>query len=141
MKQFEYDFDAMEKEIKKNKIFWAVFVALIILIVAFAVYWGIDRVKDYKDLINNPPTNSWIEEDLEDDLVTLDVRVIDTEQFPDDIYTALVWANNSLWKVVYRAYVNYTQWTMLDVTFVGFMSEEEVNKILCGTAVEIAKTV
>ncbi len=72
--------------------------------------------------------------------MTLAVRVIDAEQY-DNIYTALVWANNSLWKVVYRAYVNYTQWTMLDVTFDGYMSEEEVNKILSKTAVEIAKTV
>nr|DAG78416.1 MAG TPA: hypothetical protein [Caudoviricetes sp.] len=130
MTQYEYDLDAMEKEIKKNKIRWAVFVAAIILFVALVVYWGIDSVKDYKDLINNSPTNSWIEEDLEDDLLTLDVRVIVAWQEPYDIYTALVWANNSLWKVVYRAYVNYTQWTMLDVTFVGYMSEEEVNKIL-----------
>lgn len=137
----QYDLDAMKKEIKKDKILWAVLVAVIILFVALVVYWGIDSVKDYKDLIDNPPTKSWIEEDLEDDLLTLDVRVIDAEQYPDNIYTALVWANNSLWKVVYRAYVNYTQWTMLDVTFVGYMSEEEVNKILYGTAVEIAKTV
>lgn len=141
MMQDEYDLDAMEKEIKKNKILWAVFVLAIILFVALVVYWGIDSVKDYKNLINNPPTNSWIEEDLEDDLLTLDVRVIDAWQEPYNIYMALVWANNSLWKVVYRAYVNYTQWTMLDVTFVGYMSEEEVNEILYGTAVEIAKTV
>lgn len=137
----QYDLDAMKKEIKKDKILWAVLVAVIILFVALVVYWGIDSVKDYKDLIDNPPTKSWIEEDLEDDLLTLDVRVIDAEQYPDNIYTALVWANNSLWKVVYRAYVNYTQWTMLDVTFVGYMSEEEANEILYGTAVEIAKTV
>ena len=137
----QYDLDAMKKEIKKDKILWAVLIALIILFVALVVYWGIDSVKGYKDLINNPPTNSWIEEDLEDDLLTLAVRVIDAEHYPDNIYTALVWANNSLWKVVYRAYVNYTQWTMLDVTFVGYMSEEEANEILYGTAVEIAKTV
>lgn len=131
----QYDLDAMKKEIKKDKIFWAVLIAVIILFVALVVYWGIDSVKDYEDLMDNPPTNSWIEEDLEDDLLTLDVRVIGTEQSPDNIYNALVWANNSLWKVVYRAYFNYTQWTMLDVTFVGYMSEEEVNKILYGTAV------
>lgn len=112
-----------------------------ILIIAIIVIFSITAFQRRDYLIDNPPSYSFVEENLEEDLCTLDVRVLENEQ-DGDVVLYKVWANNAVWKVTYYArYLMGEYWEKHDVTFVGYMSEEEVNKILYGTAVEIVKTV
>lgn len=135
----------MEQEIKeerRNDILYALCLIIsIVLLVVTIVVFCVTATQRRNYLIDNPPTYSFVEEDLEADLCTLDVRVLERETYRE-VVVYKVWANNTVWKVVYVArYIEGKYWEKREVTFVGYMSEEEVNKILHGTAVEIAKTV
>ena len=132
----------MTNKVKREKMLKALVIVIsIILAITMIVLFSIQTMQRRKYLLDNPPSYSFIEEDLEVDLCTLDVRVLEDEQ-NDDVVLYKVWANNAVWKVTYYAkYLMGEYWEKHDVTFVGYMSEEEANEILYGTAVEIAKTV
>lgn len=132
----------MTNKVKREKMMKALVIVIsLILAITMIVLFSIQTMQRRNYLTDNPPSYSFVEEDLEADLCTLDVRVLEDEQI-DDVVLYKVWANNAVWKVTYYAkYLMGEYWEKHDVMFVGYMSEEEVNEILYGTAVEIVKNV
>lgn len=104
-----------------------VVIGILLIIVVFVVFF-ITAIQRRNNLVNNIPSYSFVEEDLEADFCTLDVRVLESEQ-NDEIVVYKVWANNAIWKVTYYArYLMGEYWEKHDVTIIGYMSEEDVNK-------------
>lgn len=119
----------MTNNVKREKMLNTLTIVIgVILIITMIVIFSIQAFQRRDYLIDNPPSYSFVEEDLEEDLCTLDVRVLEDEQ-DGDVVLYKVWANNAVWKVTYYArYIMGEYWEKHDVTFVGYMSEEDIGK-------------
>nr|DAG78415.1 MAG TPA: hypothetical protein [Caudoviricetes sp.] len=99
------------------------FVLMAITLIVFALFsWGMYNVynKEKQKVIDTPPSDSLIKEDLERELVTLDVVLIDTEQ-DEDVFIAKVWANGGIFRAEYRidSYNFVFYWKFVDVKMIG----------------------
>ena len=102
---------------------WFIIVLCIIVVVVFCLCcWGIDDIysKKKQEAIDTPPSQNFIEEDLEKELATLDVVLIDTEQ-DEDVLIAKVWANGGIFRAEYHLvelYFAYS-WELKDIRMIG----------------------
>lgn len=102
---------------------WLIVVLCIIeVVVSCLCWWGIDDIysKKKQEAIDTPPSQNFIEEDLEWELATLDVVLIDTEQ-DEDVFVAKVWANGGIFRAEYRLvelYFAYS-WELEDIRMIG----------------------
>lgn len=117
----------MTNKVKREKMLNTLTIVIgVILIITMIVIFSIQAFQRRDYLIDNPPSYSFVEEDLEEDLCTLDVRVLEDEQ-DGDVVLYKVWANNAVWKVTYYARnLMGEYWEKHDVTFIGYMSEEDI---------------
>lgn len=102
---------------------WFIVVLCIIEVVVYCLCcWGIDDIysKKKQEAIDTPPSQNLIEEDLERELATLDVVLIDTEQ-AEDVFVAKVWANGGIFRAEYRIdeYYFCFYWELVDVKMIG----------------------
>lgn len=103
--------------------FWFYFMLTAMALIVFALCaLGIDNVysKNKQKVIDTPPSEYDIEEELEYHLASTDVIIIDTEQ-DEDVLIAKVWANGGIFRAEYRIdnYIFDFYWKLVDVKMVG----------------------
>lgn len=99
------------------------FVLVAIALLFFALFLlGIDNVynKEKQKVINTPPSEYYIEEELEYHLASSDVIIIDSEQ-NDGLLLVKVWANGCIFRAEYRidSYYFCFYWKFVDVKMIG----------------------
>lgn len=102
---------------------WCYIVIYVIgAVVSGLCWWGISDIysKKRQEAIDTPPSQNLIEEDLEWELATLDVVLIDTEQ-DEDVFVANVWANGGIFRAEYRLAELWCafSWKLEDVRMIG----------------------
>lgn len=104
----------------------AIIVAVTFIVIALGEgIWGVGGlIQDYQYNLDNPPSENYIEEDLEYSLVTLDVRVVEMEQ-DDNILLVRVAANGLIFRAEYKIELGWREWRLESVTLVGIESEED----------------
>lgn len=108
----------------RNRIVITVVVVLLIIVYGVGV-WGISCIRqDYQYNLDNPPSESYIEEDLEYSLITLDVRVVEMEQ-DDNILLVRVAANGLIFRAEYKIKFGWSSWRLESVTLVGIESDKD----------------
>lgn len=89
---------------------------------SFVLGGGVDDIysKKRQEAIDTPPSQNFIEEDLEFELATRDVVLIDTEQ-DEDVLIAKVWANGGIFRAEYRLVEGYFaySWKLESVKMIG----------------------
>lgn len=105
-----------------DSVWFIVVLCIIVVVVNCLCWWGTDDIysKKRQEAIDTPPSQNLIEQDLEWELATLDVVLIDTEQ-DEDVFVAKVWATGGIFRAVYRLaelYFAYS-WKLEDVRMVG----------------------
>lgn len=105
-----------------DSIWFIVVLCIIVVVVTCLCWWGIDNVysKKKQEAIDTPPSENFIEEELEWELATLDVVLIDTEQ-DEDLFVAKVWANGGIFRAEYRLVAFYFaySWKLEDIRMIG----------------------
>ena len=102
---------------------WFYFALMAIGFIVFALSsWGIDNVysKEKQKVIDTPPSEYDIEEELEYHLASTDVIIIDTEQ-DEDVLIVKVWANGGIFRAEYRIdnYIFSFYWKLVDLKMIG----------------------
>lgn len=105
-----------------GNILFIVVLCIIVVVVTCLCWWGINNIynKKKQEAIDTPPSQSFIEEDLEWELATLDVVLIDAEQ-DEDVLIAKVWANGGIFRAEYHlveVYFAYS-WKLEDIRMIG----------------------
>lgn len=111
---------------KRENFFGSVWFNVVLCIIVVVVYclssWGIDDIysKKRQEAIDTPPSQNIIKEDLERELATLDVVLIDTEQ-DEDVFVAKDWANGGIFRAEYRLAELWFafSWKLEDVRMIG----------------------
>ena len=91
----------LERYDNTNRVVILVVVTSIVIMLVIGI-WGVRGIiHRYQYNLDNPPSESYIEEDLESELCTLDVRVVDLEQ-DDNILLVRVAANKLIFRAKYK---------------------------------------
>ena len=105
-----------------DSIWFIVVLCIIVVVVTCLCWWGIDNAysKEKQKVIDTPPSEFDIEEELEYHLASTDVIIIDTEQ-DEDVLIAKVWANGGIFRAEYRIdnYFFCFYWKLVDVKMIG----------------------
>lgn len=104
-----------------GSILFIVVLCIIVVVVTCLCWWGRDNVysKKKQEAIDTPPSENFIEEELEWELATLDVVLIDTEQ-DEELFVAKVWANGGIFRAEYHlveVYFAYS-WKLEDIRMI-----------------------
>lgn len=104
-----------------GSIWFIVELCIIVVVVTCLCWWGIDVYsKKKQEVIDTPPSEFDIEEELEYHLASTDVIIIDAEQ-DEDVLIAKVWANGGIFRAEYRLvelYFAYS-WKLEDIRMIG----------------------
>lgn len=105
-----------------GSILFIVVLCIIVVVVNCLSWWGIDNIysKKKQEAIDTPPSENFIEEELEWELATMDVVLIDAEQ-DEDVFVAKVWANGGIFRAEYHLVAFYFaySWKLEDIRMVG----------------------
>lgn len=96
-------------------------IVAIIVIVAVAIGWAMFSILQYQKVEDNPPSEYDIEEELEANLASTDVVIIESEQ-NDGVLLVKVWANGGIHLATYKIKTTtqfYYYWKLDDVKMVG----------------------
>lgn len=96
-----------EKKGLPDVVYWGIFAFLVLVTVAVCVI-GIAKVVDNRNkTIDNLPSKSWIEEDLEEYFLSTDVYVLDEPEQCGTEFIVLCYTEGNYYRALYRVKQGY----------------------------------